>query len=345
MTEKEILQKMGYNLNGGRFLPTQGDEPKIAMDAALQTVANVQVPALFSTYYSPEIVTILQAPLASTEIFNEEKRGDWKDTVTMFPVAEYVGKTTAYSDFGRGTTAETNVEFIQRDTYKNQIFIQVGDLEQELTAAAKINLLSEKQAAAAQALALDANKFNLFGIDGMNIVGLLNDPALPAAIDPAAVSDGASGTVTGWANKTAIQIYNDVLSLFNQISKQANGYVRFDTPMILAIPPSINFELAKVTDLGIAPNLEALMKYFRNLKFVVLPQLEDEDGVASAMLIVPEIAGKKTGCYGFLDKLRTFRVVQEHSSMSQKWGSSTTGALIFYPFAIATMTGIQADSD
>lgn len=345
MTEQEMLHKMGYNLKGGRFLPTVGDTTQIAMDAALQTVANVQVPQLFATWYSPEVVEILQAPTNSTEIFAEEKRGDWKDTVTMFPVAEYVGKTTPYTDFGRGVTSEANLEFAQRDTYKFQTFIQCGDLEQELTAGAKINLLSEKQNAAARAIALDSNAFNLYGVAGMNIVGLLNDPALPAAIDPASVSDGSSGTTTGWANKTAVQIYNDVLAMFNQVSKLANGYVKFNTPMILAVPPSVQGDLAKVTDLGVAPNMEALTKYFPNLKIVVLPQLEDEDGVASAMLIVPEIAGQKTGCFGFLEKLRASRVVLEHTSMSQKWSSSTTGALIFRPFAVATMTGIQAYAD
>ena len=345
MTEQEMLQLMGYNLKGGRFLPTVGDTTQIAMDAALQTVANVQIPQLFATWYSPEVVEILQAPTNSTEIFAEEKRGDWKDTETLFPVSERVGKTTAYTDFGRGPTSEANLEFMKRDTYKFMTFIQCGDLEQELTAGAKINLLSEKQGAAAQAIALDSNNFNLFGVSGMNIVGLLNDPALPAAIDPASVPDGSAGTTTAWADKTANQIYNDVLALFNQVSKLANGYVKFNSPMILAIPPSVQGDLAKVTDLGLAPNMEALTKYFPNLKIVVLPQLEDEDGVASAMLIVPEIAGKKTGCFGFLEKLRASRVVLEHTSMSQKWSSSTTGALIFRPFAIATMTGIQGSGD
>lgn len=345
MTEQEMLRLMGYNLNGGRFLPTVGDTPKIAMDAALQTVANVMVPQLFATWYSPEVVEILQSPTNSTEIFGEEKRGDWKDTVTMFPVSERVGKTTAYTDFGRGPTSDANIEFVQRDTYKFMTFIQCGDLEQELTAGAKINLLSEKQGAAAQTIALDSNSFNLFGVAGYNIVGLLNDPALPAAIDPASVSTGASTTSTAWADKTAVQIYNDVLALFNQISKLAGGYVKYNTPMILAVPPSIQGELAKVTDLGVAPNMEALTKYFPGLKLVVLPQLEDEEGVASAMLIVPEIAGKKTGTFGFLEKLRTSRVVLEHTSMSQKWSSSTTGALIFRPFAVATMTGIQKSGD
>ena len=210
------MERLGFDLckGNGRFLPTQNGTADIAMDAALQTVANVQTPALFATYYSPEIVEILQAPRNSTEIFSEEKRGDWKDVQTMFPAVEYVGQTTAYSDYGRGLLSEANIEQVTRESYKFQTFIQIGDLEEDIATAQKINLLSEKQRAAATAIEIDANNYNLFGVAGMSIYGLLNDPALPAALSPATVD-----TKTAWADKDANAIYNDVLSMFNQIAE------------------------------------------------------------------------------------------------------------------------------
>lgn len=333
------MRALGLDLCGGtgRFLPTVGDSPRIAMDAALQTAANVQTAALFATYYSPEIVEILQAPRNSTQIFGEEKRGDWKDVQTMFPAVEIVGQTTAYSDFGRGPTSEANFEQVTRDTYKFQTFIQIGDLEQDLAAAQKINLLSEKQRAAATAIEIDANGYNLFGVEGLTIYGLLNDPALPAALSPATVDTDK----TAWADKDANQIYNDILSMFNQISAAANGYVDYSTPMKLVVPPKIMGLLAKTTTLGIAPVLQTLKGFFPNLEILSLPQMEDEDGVCSAMLIATEVAGKPTAKFGFLEKLKTYPVLVEHSSMSQKWASSTTGCLLFRPFAIARMTGLQ----
>ncbi len=345
MNELEKLRRLGFDLGGGKLLPTQGDTAKIAMDAALQTTANVNVPALFSTFYSPEVVEILQAPMLSTQIFGEEKRGDWKDTQTLFPVAEYVGRTTAYTDFGRGPTSDVNVDMCVRDTYKFQTFIQCGDLEQELTAAEKLNLLSMKQEAAARAIQIDQNLFNFYGVAGKTIYGLLNDPALPAAITPASISTGASSTSTAWEDKTGVQIYNDILALFNQIAGASAGYIDFNSPLKLCVPPSIFAYLAKVTDLGVAPVLQTLKGFFPNLEILSIPQMEDEDGVCTAMLIAPEVAGKKTAAFGFLDKLKTYRVVLEHSSMSQKWGSSTTGCLLFRPFAIARMTGIQKSED
>lgn len=346
MNEMEKLRRLGFDLNGGKLLPTVGETSAIAMDAALQTAANVQLPALFATWYSPEVVEILQAPLLATQIFTEEKRGEWKDLQTMFPAVEYVGQTTAYSDFGRGLVADANIENVVRDTYRFQTFIQCGDLEQETTAAQKINLLSEKQKAAARTLHIDQNNFDFYGVEGLSIYGLLNEPALPAAITASSVSTGASTTSTAWEDKSATQIYNDVLTLFNQLSAASAGLINFQSKMKLLVPPDIYGYLAKVTDLGVAPTLQVLKGYFPNLEIMSVPQMKDEDGVCTAMLIATEIDGQPTGKFGFMEKLKTFRVVLEHSSMSQKWASSTTGFLLFRPFAISRMTGIQkADGD
>lgn len=341
MDRNTKLRMLGYDLNGGKILPTVGNTPRIAMDAALQTAQNIALPQMFATFYSPEVVEVLQAPLQSTAIFSEEKRGDWKDTTTMFPAVEYIGQTTAYTDFGRGPLSDANIENITRDTYKFQTFIQCGDLEQEITAAQKINLLSEKQNAAARTIQIDANNYNLFGVEGLSIYGLLNDPALPAAISPSTVDT----SVTAWEDKTAVQIYNDILSLFNQLSADSAGYINFSSKLKLCVPPRIMGVLAKATDYGIAPTLEVLKGYFPGLEIVSLPQLEDDEGVCTAMLVATEVAGKPTAKFGFLEKLKTYRVVLEHSSMSQKWASSTTGCLLFRPFAIARMTGIQKSED
>lgn len=338
MARSETMERLGFDLckGNGRFLPTQDGTADIAMDAALQTVANVQTPALFATYYSPEIVEILQAPRNSTEIFSEEKRGDWKDVQTMFPAVEYVGQTTAYSDYGRGLLSEANIEQVTRESYKFQTFIQIGDLEEDIATAQKINLLSEKQRAAATAIEIDANNYNLFGVSGMSIYGLLNDPALPAALSPATVD-----TKTAWADKDANAIYNDILAMFNQIAAASNGYVSFNSKLKLVVPPSIMGQLAKTTMLGVAPVLQTLKGFFPGLEIISLPQLQDDTGVCKAMLIATEIAGRPTAKFGFLEKLKTYPVLVEHSSMSQKWASSTTGCLLFRPFAVAIMTGIQ----
>ena len=58
------------------------------------------------------------------------------------------------------------------------------------------------------------------------------------------------------------------------------------------------------------------------------------------MLIAKEILGIPTAQLGFGVKYRAGRVVPELSSFKQKISASTYGAVVYYPFAIATMEGV-----
>lgn len=337
MNEQEKLRALGLAFDGRvRMLPTIGETSQIAMDAALQTVANVNTPEMFATFVSPEVVEILVSPMRSEEIFSSTKRADWPDQKTMFQAVEFIGQTTEYSDFGRGVLSDANIEQCVRDTHRFQTFIQCGDLEQDMVAKQKINLLQQKQKAAALALKIEMNNANFFGVSGKSIYGLLNDPALPAAITPATVD----GSKVKWEDKGANDIYNDLLALVTQISEASDGLVDFQSDFKLLVPPSVYANLAKITELGIAPILEVLKRHFPKLEILAVPQMEDEDGVCKAMLIATDLMGTPTGTFGFSEKLKTFRVMLEHSSISQKWASGTTGFLLFRPFCIATMQGI-----
>lgn len=335
----DLLRAKGIVFGDKRaqFLPNAKGKLKIAMDEAIPMItnANSTVPEMFATYIDPEIIEIITAPRTATEVFKEAKLAAWTDKRTAFQLSENVGHSEAYSDFGKGTGVDVNTEFYQRDVYRFQAFMQCGDLEQETAALVKINLLSRKQQAATTVLSLDRNEMNLRGVSGKAIYGLLNDPNLPSALSPATVNGK-----TGWTQKGALGVYNDILTMFNSIAKATAGLVKFDTPMVLCIPPSVNSALLQVTDLGVAPALQLIQSYLKNVRVVLIPQLEDE-GVAKALLIAEEVAGQKVAQFGVADVLRTSRVVQDYTSVSQKWMSSTTGAMIYRPMAFASMTGIQ----
>lgn len=335
----KALMDKGFVLGQQKLLPSKADRLTIAKDAAIEmvTAANLGIPEMFATYLDPEVVEILTAPLAAEQLFPPTKAADWKDQQTIFPEEEAVGTTEPYSDFAKGATSDVNYNWPKRDVYRFQTLIEVGDLEQEMSAAAKIDLLSRKQQAAARVISIDRNAFELFGVAGMSIYGILNEPNLPSAVSPT-----VEGGVTAWESKSAIGIYNDILALFSDIQDRCAGLVEFDSPMVLAVPPALHAYLAKPTSLGVSPAMELIGKYFPNLKVVPVAQLKDGAGVESIMLIPQALRdGKKVGRCGIADNLRTSRVVLEHTSMSQKWSSSTCGALLYRPMAVALMTGLQ----
>lgn len=333
------LSDKGFTLGKQTLLPAQKNALRIAMDAAIPmvTAANLGIPEMFATYLDPEVVEILTAPLVAEELFPAAKVGNWADQQTIFPEEEAVGTTQPYSDFGKGATTDVNYNWPKRDIYRFQTFIEVGDYEQELSAAAKIDLLSRKQKAAARVIAIDRNDFELFGVSGLSIYGILNDPNLPSATSPTVENSN-----TDWESKSATAIYNDILAIFSDIQDRTGGLVKFDTPMVLAVPPELNAFLTKVTSLGVAPVMELIGKYFPNLKVVPVAQLKDGSGVCSIMLI-PQVLrdGEKVGRCGIVENLRTSRVVLEHTSMSQKWSSATAGSLLYRPMAVGLMTGLQ----
>ena len=340
MIDTNTLASKGIVLAGGaKFLPAQDKALKIAMDAAIPMVtsANITIPEMFATFVDPEVVEILTAPTNASKIFEKKKLADWKDAQTMFNEVEAVGSTDAYSDYGRAPTADVNIDFPTRQVHRIQTLVRCGDLESEMAAAAKINLLSQKQQAAARIIANDINEMELFGVQGMSIYGLFNDPNLPSAISPASV-----GGVTAWKTKGAVGVYDDILALFAEISEQSAGLVTFESKLVLAVPPKVAAYLAEVTSLGVAPVMDMIRKHFPNLRVVTLAQLTDSLGVESVVLYAEDVEGKPVAKLGYADLLRTSRVVLDHTAMSQKWMSSTTGAMVYRPYAIARMSGVQA---
>ena len=169
----------------------------LAQDAAI-TPANVGVPSAFTAYIDPKIVQILFAKTAATKLGIEAQVGKWTDNSYTFPVEELAGDVEAYSDFQNGSSVDVNYEFPVREQFRFQTTLKYGDFEAELAAAAKLSLVAGKQRASASIIERAQNKFYLFGVEGKEIYGLLNDPNSPDSISPIS----ANGKST-WADKKA----------------------------------------------------------------------------------------------------------------------------------------------
>jgi len=158
----------------------------LAMDAqpALTTAPNTGIPVWLSTMIDPTVYEILFSPLRAADILGEVKKGDWTLNSVMFPTAEHTGEVSSYDDYSNNGSVNTNVNFPSRQPYLYQTVMQYGDRELDVAGLAKINWVSELNAAAAWALNRYQNQTYFFGVKGLQNYGILNDPNLTAALTP-----------------------------------------------------------------------------------------------------------------------------------------------------------------
>ena len=165
------------------------------------------------------------------------------------------------------------------------------------------------------------------------------DPELVVTV-PAAITAGATGTggSTKWADKTTVQIYNDVLALFAQLSEQSSGLIDKDTPLKFCLSPELAVRLGAATDFNVSV-LDMLKRYFTRIDIVTVPELHSMTAGETMFLIAPEVNGQRTGTLAFGEKMRAGRVVPDLSSFRQKFVGTTYGGIVLMPFAFAQMTG------
>lgn len=305
----------------------------------LVTVPNAGVPGFFTQLVDPEVVRILQAPNKGAEILGEQKKGSWVDQTIFIPVVENVGEVSSYGDYNTVGRSDVNENWEQRQAYLFQTIIEYGDLEVERAGAAKLELVSEKQQSAAKTLDkfLDLTYHN--GISGLLNYGILNDPALPAALTPSTKqAGGVKWVAAGVVNATAEEIYTDFQSLFNQLASVSNGYITADTAMTLVYPNTVAGALTAINSFGIT--IRAFIKEsFPNIEYVSDPRYATAAGNV-VQLIAKEFDGKKTGYCGFNEKSRDHALVRSLSSYAQKKTGGTWGAIIRYPLSFSQMLGV-----
>lgn len=332
----EQAAQYGFVFPNARMWLSPENRARIAEDAALVTTPNTTVPAELLAYIDPMVIEIMTAPRRAREIFGEEKKGDWTTPYAKWRADEMTGRTEPYSDYANGTTSGVNSEWQTRPQYIFQTSITYGDLEVAMSSAAKVNLAASKQRAAANVIDIDQNRFYLLGVAGKEIYGILNDPNLPDAITAGATGTGSS---TKWADKTTTQIYNDILALFAELSRQSSGLIDRDTPLKLCLSPEMAVRLGAATDFNVSV-LDMLTRYFSNISIVTVPELHSMTAGETVFLIAPEVNGQRSGLLAFGEKIRALRVIPDMSSFRQKYVGTTYGGIVLMPFAFAQMTGM-----
>lgn len=256
----------------------------------------------------------------------------------MIQRVEGTGDTVAYDDYSDQGGIQVTSEWEGRDVYRFQTMVTYGELEQERYGLAMLPYVARKQEEAIRIIDQDANKFYFYGVSGLRNYGLLNDPALPAPITPLTVD----GKVT-WKDKAIIDIYNDVLAMYEKLVAQTNGIVgdgvNMDSNLVLALSNKASVYVKKSNEI-FGNSVEKMLKdSFPNLTIETAPQYSTESGEL-AQMFVKEARGQKSGYAAYSEKLRTHPLIPNSSSYKQKYSATTYGTVIQMPVFFVQMLGI-----
>lgn len=322
------------------FLHRPAQEVRLAHDAngalvydaqpELVTVNNAGIPAYLTNVFDPKVIQVLVSPMKATEIVgSEEKKGDWTTTHAQFLSVELTGETSSYGDFNNNGSASANMNFPIRQSYLYQTFTNWGELQMARAGAARIDWANRVNEASVLVLNKYQNSTYFFGVAGIANYGLLNDPSLYPSI----------AATAGWnlSATAADVIYEDIRRLFVQMQLQSNGVIDAESPMTLALSPTLSVALNKTNQFNVNVK-DMLAKNFPNLTVKTAVEYESAAG-QFVQLICTSVQGQQTATTAYTEKMRAHAVVVGSSSWSQKKSQGTFGTVIYNGFAISSLIG------
>jgi hypothetical protein len=330
---QDLQAKIGLHVHGATDFQSQN----MAMDAQspLVSSANSAVLSMLTTMIDPKLVEVLVAPMKAAVVAGAEvKKGDWTTQTIAFPVIESTGQVASYGDYSTAGVSGVNFAFPQRQAFHYEVLTTWGELELERAGLAKIDYANRLNLSSVLTLNKFQNQTYFFGVTGLQNYGLLNDPALTTPLTPSTKAAGG----TTWANGTALENFGDIQTLFAGLQTQAKGLVDLESPMTLAMSPTAQANLAKVTQYNVNV-MDMIAKNFPNMKIVTAPEYSTVSGEL-VQLIADEVEGQRTVECAFTEKLRAHPIIVDVSSWKQKKSQGTWGAVIYRPVFIKQMLGV-----
>lgn len=331
MELKHKLENSGINLQNFKGFITKDE----VMDADTGvptpiTNANIGVPAELLIYFDPKAIEALTAPRNATLLFDEVINGDWTTEKTKFRIEEKTGSIAPYGDFSDAGNSNVNNEWVATDVFRFQTMLKYGDLEVAKNSAAKVDLVAAEQRSATNTINLYGNRYYMYGVNGLNIFGIINHPLLPAALTPATVSGK-----TLWSDKSADAIYDDINSIVGNLQDKSQGIIDANIKGKLALSPVLMKSLTKRNSFGISVR-DMITKSFPNLQIVSIPEFATASG-DYAFVVANEVLGIPVGECITSQKMRTFNLIQDVSSWKQKVAAATCGFVFKSPIGLSRM--------
>jgi hypothetical protein len=261
-------------------------------------------------------------------------------------IVEPAGVAVEYGDFTNIPLASWNTNFERRTIVRGEMGIAVGTLEEGRSAAMRLSSAETKRQASAVSLEIMRNAIGFYGwSNGQNrTFGLLNDPALPAAI--------SSATVGGWngVNGDFQHITADLRLMIVTLRTQSQDQIDPEkVDLTLVLPMDRVDYLTVTTDFGISVR-DWLKQTYPKVRVVSAPEFNGggSGGQDIAYLFAEEIDssidgssdGGETFAQLVQSKFVTLGVEKRAKSYVEAYSNAMAGVLCKRPWAVVRMVGI-----
>lgn len=341
----ELTKKSLRFINSNTF-------PKKTIQSAMDSVqpsvtqGSIPIPVQFLQFWIPGFTFVDTSARKIDDLVGMTILGEYEDEQIVQPLMELLGSAVSYGDYTNVPFSDWNVNYETRTVVRFEEGMQVGQLEAMQAARARIDSASMKREAAALQLEINRNLVGFYGFNnGANqTYGFLNDPGLPAYVT---VANGASGSPL-WANKTFLEIQNDILTGVTQLRTQSQDLIDpTKDRLVLAVATDAVDQLEKTSNFGTqASPATWIRETYPNMRVVSAPQLNNANGGANVFYIYAEtINDMSTDGGKVVDqwvpmKFKVVGVEQRAKSYVEDYSNALAGVVWKRPWGVVRYSGI-----
>jgi hypothetical protein len=345
--EYQGLSKLGINLSPRVVRDMLKAYNQFAMDAVEPTVTtgSISTPVQFLQNWLPGFVFVITAARKIDDLVGIMTTGSWEDEQIVQGILERTGTTQPYGDYTNVPLSSWNTNFNYRTVVRFEEGMKVGVLEAARSSRMRVDDNGMKREAAALALEIARNNVGFYGYNSgdNNTYGFLNDPGL---LGYTTVALNAAASSTEWADKSFLEITNDIRVAIATLRTQSQDTVDPEkVDLTLAVATDAVDFLTTTSDFGISVRAWLEQAYPR-CRVVSAPQLNNANGGDNVFyLFADKIDDMSTdGGLTFIQpvpaKFQVLGVLQGPKYYEEDFSNATAGVMCKRPYAVTRWSGI-----
>lgn len=348
VSEYRSLRELGIAMDDASVrLLMNGAKARYAMDSLQPdvTTPSVSTPLQFLQNFLVGFVFIVTAARKIDDIIGLQITGEWSDEQVVQGVLERTGVASLYQDYTNVPLSSWNTNFVYRTVVRFEEGLKVGMLEAARAARQQVDDAGMKREAAALQLEIQRNAVGFFGFNSgnNNTYGYLNDPGLSAFVQ---VADNAAGTSSSWADKTFLEICNDIRTAIVALRTNSQDTIdpeKLDLTLAVATA-SVDF-LSTTSDFGISV-FDWLKQAYPKIRVVSAPQLNSAYASDNVFYLhadkVDDMStdGGRVWVQPVPMKFQVLGIQRGAKYYEEDFSNATAGAMCKRPYAVVRYYGI-----